>query len=95
MSKKLSADVSTDSLAVDLNDLKAKLKIQVENFPDIANLVATGKLIKKGAWYTAKDKATLDIVGPYMSGARTTKAGGEFKIQKPPNEKMKRSVAKW
>lgn len=44
-----------------INELKNLIKKRVENYPDLAQMVADGKLKYKSGWYEVTGKASYEV----------------------------------
>jgi hypothetical protein len=74
--------------------MRRLVKDRVENYPDLAGMVAVGRLIKRGAWYQPTEKAAHDAIIQYATAIRVSKDGkGQIKVSKP-SKSLKAIAAK-
>lgn len=67
----------------EINDLKNLLKKRVENYPDLDQMVADGKLKYKAGWYELTDKASYEAVIHYATAIKINNDGkAQVKISK-------------
>ncbi|HEX9392422.1 MAG TPA: hypothetical protein VF928_14010 [Usitatibacteraceae bacterium] len=78
----------------EISNLKKLVKDRVENYPDLAGMVAAGRLINKSGWYEAKDKKAYDAIIQYATSIRVSKDGkAQVRIERA-SKKLKALVEK-
>ncbi|MGY0561792.1 MULTISPECIES: hypothetical protein [unclassified Luteimonas] len=78
----------------EIEELKARTKQFAENYPDIENLIASGKVKYKSGWYQISDSVTFDLVKDYVTGLRSSNDGKlHVKLSKP-SKRLKSLAAK-
>lgn len=69
--------------------IRQLIKDKASNFPDIDNLVADGKLVRKSGWYQVNDPEAFEALKHYVAELRRTKDGRlQVKIKKPTKQFM-------
>jgi hypothetical protein len=76
----------------DIEQLKKLIKQRADNYPDIEQLIASGKLTYKSGWYRISDLSTFDLVKHYVVGLRSSK-DGTFHVQLSKPSKRLRTLA--
>lgn len=68
----------------EIEKIKSLIKQRAENYPDIEQLISTGKIKYKSGWYQISDSTTFDLVKHYVTGIRSSKSGAmQVKLSKP------------
>lgn len=76
----------------DIEQLKELIKQRAENYPDIEQLIASGKVTCKSGWYQIADSSTFDLVKHYVIGLRSSK-DGTLRVQLSKPSKRLRTLA--
>lgn len=75
--------------AKEVADLKRLVKQEAEGYPDLAALLAAGRLTVKAGWYRANDKEARDTITRWASSIRIAKDGSpEIKLGRPPSKRL-------